>query len=475
MLMRVFFAYLHGLVHGGVEGGQTKRGSRGSRAELFDLVEMVFVPVVNVDGYSAINAAWGTPNWTMISRRRKNLSLAAICPTDSILTGVDLNRNYDFQFGVDEEGSVKDPCDEIFRGPSPFSEPETRAMKNLIESFGGRVSAALNFHAYGNLWIWPYNFYRGTDNDSLLTPGQAGFFRTFGQKIRKLGVEFSGNAMQTIRYPANGEASDWMLGKFGIIALSPELGDNLQNENQFYPDREGIHRVLQFSWPIVKEFVESSSPQLRASHFGFEKSEEKAAEASSSSQKASNSSFVFVVRFENLGIADLNDVSVSVRYFDSTFASKLRTATFVTRQGSTSLTFGPAPTINGRSVLAFSPGITLPKLEKVELRLEIGRLLPYELEFVFQKDGKRLGSLKNFADNSFLDLLARLGEQNPAHFAVFFIGMFLFIVVLLWLSYAISKKKEQKKVRNVVEFVKMARTEAAEFSFTNNASFRSQV
>lgn len=29
-------------------------------------------------------------------------------------SGVDLNRNYDFKFACDEEGSVADPCDEIY-------------------------------------------------------------------------------------------------------------------------------------------------------------------------------------------------------------------------------------------------------------------------------------------------------------------------------------------------------------------------
>ena len=33
-----------------------------------------------------------------------------------------------------------------------------------------------------------------------------------------------GNALKLVNYPANGEASDWMLHDMGIISLSPELG-----------------------------------------------------------------------------------------------------------------------------------------------------------------------------------------------------------------------------------------------------------
>jgi len=33
-----------------------------------------------------------------------------------------------------------------------------------------------------------------------------------------------GNAHETIHYIADGEASDWYLGNYGIISISPELG-----------------------------------------------------------------------------------------------------------------------------------------------------------------------------------------------------------------------------------------------------------
>ena len=33
-----------------------------------------------------------------------------------------------------------------------------------------------------------------------------------------------GNGAKTIKYRASGEASDWMLGKMKVIAMSPELG-----------------------------------------------------------------------------------------------------------------------------------------------------------------------------------------------------------------------------------------------------------
>jgi len=55
-----------------------------------------------------------------------------------------------------------------------------------------------------------------------------------------------GNAVNLIDYTANGEASDWMLGKLGIISLSPELGDdNIKKSDQFYPDKNEIVPILE--------------------------------------------------------------------------------------------------------------------------------------------------------------------------------------------------------------------------------------
>jgi len=49
-------------------------------------------------------------------------------PEDS---GVDLNRNYGVSWGIN---IPLDPCDECFNGRGPFSEPETRAVRDFMTS-----------------------------------------------------------------------------------------------------------------------------------------------------------------------------------------------------------------------------------------------------------------------------------------------------------------------------------------------------
>ena len=43
-----------------------------------------------------------------------------------------------------------------------------------------------------------------------------------------------GNGFSTVNYPANGEASDWMFGQHGILAMSPELGTKDKASETFF-------------------------------------------------------------------------------------------------------------------------------------------------------------------------------------------------------------------------------------------------
>ena len=73
--------------------------------------------------------------------------------------GVDLNRNYAFMFGHDDIGSRGEdaPCEDDYRGPSAVSEPETQNIRDFVERWTN-IKIAFNLHAYGNLFIHPFNF-----------------------------------------------------------------------------------------------------------------------------------------------------------------------------------------------------------------------------------------------------------------------------------------------------------------------------
>ena len=98
-----------------------------------------------------------------------------------------------------------------YRGASAFSEPETQAVKDLLEKLPN-VKMALNFHAWGPLWIYPFMF--DSEDNQLLEKDYSkalDFYKMWSERVDLANGMKTGNAMQTIGYRANGEASDWML------------------------------------------------------------------------------------------------------------------------------------------------------------------------------------------------------------------------------------------------------------------------
>lgn len=115
---------------------------------------LFFVPIVNFDSYSRISSIYATTN--RLEMIRKNQRDSDMCfGVDDI--GVDLNRNYGYKWGFDNNGSSDNPCEEDYRGPAPFSEKETSAMRDFVGSLP-LLKIALNFHAWGNLFVTPFNY-----------------------------------------------------------------------------------------------------------------------------------------------------------------------------------------------------------------------------------------------------------------------------------------------------------------------------
>lgn len=67
VLFRILITKLYELVH------------RGSEVHFFDLADMLFVPVVNRDGYDHVTSAFGTDGWEIASQKRKNMNDTEPC------------------------------------------------------------------------------------------------------------------------------------------------------------------------------------------------------------------------------------------------------------------------------------------------------------------------------------------------------------------------------------------------------------
>ncbi|MBB6433610.1 M14 family metallopeptidase [Streptomyces candidus] len=113
---------------------------------LVDRSEMWFLLSANPDGYDFTHAAPANRLW------RKNLRDNNGNGTIEAGDGVDLNRNFAYKWGYDNEGSSPSPASETFRGPKPNSEPETQALDAFERRIGFKY--ALNYHSAAELILY---------------------------------------------------------------------------------------------------------------------------------------------------------------------------------------------------------------------------------------------------------------------------------------------------------------------------------
>lgn len=186
-------------------------GSDPEASFLISNREMYFVPVINPDGYVYNQST--DPNGGGLWRKNRR-------PIGTEF-GVDLNRNYGFQWAYDNQGSSPNPADGTYRGAAPFSEPETQAMRDYCNAHDFKT--AFNYHSYGNLLIYPWGYI-----PAFFTPDSAQFV-DMGVALTEQNSYVYGTGDQTVGYSVNGSSDDWMYGeqnsKGKIFSFTPEVGE----------------------------------------------------------------------------------------------------------------------------------------------------------------------------------------------------------------------------------------------------------
>ena len=189
--------------------------------------EMWFIPAINPDGlvYNQTIAPDGG------GMQRKNTRDS--CSSTPI--GVDLNRNYGYLWGYDNDGSSPDGCSETYRGTSPFSEPETQAVRDFVNQHDFKIN--FNYHSYSDLLIYPF----GYEYENNAPQEDIDIFIEYGEDM----VQYNGYTLGTgpdLLYPVNGDACDWMYGEANIFSYTPEIGGN---SDGFWPPTQRILPLAQ--------------------------------------------------------------------------------------------------------------------------------------------------------------------------------------------------------------------------------------
>jgi len=199
--------FLTSLVHGDeLVGGMAllhlarELAARGE--SLLDHFRFTILPIVNPDGVV------GTFRRMRRGRRLGRRQNAH---------GVDLNRN----FGVVAELEKKHPFSGSrlsihphYMGPRAFSEPETRAVRDLVHQIRPRLS--LSFHSFGNLLLYPWAF---TWRPSL----HKKTYRALGDAFRAPQVRPYAVQQSCGFYPTLGDLDDWLEFEHDVRAITVEV------------------------------------------------------------------------------------------------------------------------------------------------------------------------------------------------------------------------------------------------------------
>jgi hypothetical protein len=176
-----------------------------------------FVPLVNPDGHKIVideTDVWWRKNI------RDNNNNGVIDPETGYSQypdGVDLNRNYSFEWGG--QGTSFDPTDETYCGPYGFSEPELYGIRDLM--LNHHFVAGISYHSYGELVLYPFGY-----ANNIYAPDQIALNELAVQMANS--IPAAGGGYYTPQpswqlYPCSGTTDDFAYGEKGIFGYTIEL------------------------------------------------------------------------------------------------------------------------------------------------------------------------------------------------------------------------------------------------------------
>lgn len=232
-------------------------GTNDEVTYLVNNMQLYFVPCINPDGY-VYNGTTNPNGGGMWRKNRRN--------NGGGVYGVDLNRNYSYQYGT--TGTSSNPSNDTYKGPSAFSEPETQAMRWLVQN--NNFITAFNAHTYGSDILFPIG----------ATTAEFADHHNWFQDEANHQVQYNGyTAMKSSSlYPASGDSDDYMykvdIGvgqKDTMFVHTPEVGTAFwQPSNEIIPTCAGMlfPNLVLAHLAKVYAFVNDTDPGMIASVSG---------------------------------------------------------------------------------------------------------------------------------------------------------------------------------------------------------------
>jgi len=210
---------------------------------LVDRTELWFVPVANPDGYdftfTGDNRLW-----------RKNLRDNDGDGQITTVDGVDLNRNFAYKWGYDNEGSSPNPTSDTYRGPGPNSEPETKAIDALYGKI--RPEFFINYHSAAQLLLYGVGWQVSTPSpDDVI-------YETMAGDDAHPAVPGYDPDISAELYTTNGDADSGLSAHWGGLGFTPEMS-TCAAASDSVPDDEWVADdcVSDFIFPDDEDLIQA--------------------------------------------------------------------------------------------------------------------------------------------------------------------------------------------------------------------------
>ncbi|WP_329340467.1 M14 family zinc carboxypeptidase [Streptomyces sp. NBC_00663] len=177
--------------------------------KIVDSTELWFVLSANPDGYDYTFTGTDQRLW------RKNLRDNNGDGSIAIGDGVDLNRNFSYKWGYDDEGSSPNPTSETYRGTEPGSEPETKALDAFEKRIG--FTYGINYHSAAELLLYGVGWQVATD-----TPDDVMYKALAGTPDNSAIPGYRPQVSSEL-YTTNGEADGHASNVNGLAMFTPEM------------------------------------------------------------------------------------------------------------------------------------------------------------------------------------------------------------------------------------------------------------
>ena len=211
------------------------------------------------------------------------------CDQPGHQVGVDLNRNWGFKFGIgDDSGNA---CVTTYRGPEPFSEPETRAVRDFVFSKRNELKFVYNFHCFGNMWFIPSRKEYNRKEKERKFEQLLEVFHEIATEATFPRDEDLGPSEQNLGIIAGGDAGEWISHNLLIPATEAELGDKSQYTLEWMPnDSQTAFSIITENYKWLEYTFDKMGNHIQIEPLGF--------------TRQNASSAVLLLNVTNHGLAD---------------------------------------------------------------------------------------------------------------------------------------------------------------------------